>query len=383
MPEETEEAKAKRERKEMEANLTPAQRAALDADRDQRTVFVYQLSVKATEENVFTLFETAGKVRDVRLITDRNTRKSKGFGYIEFYERESIPRAIALSGTVMRGVPVMVKFSEAEKNLAAQQANAQAANVGPMRLYVGNLHPSTTEADLRGLFSPFGDLEAVQIHLESDGSSAGFGFVTYCSADDANMALGQLNGFEVAGMSIKVGMVNDPTEGGGANDSILHGDDTLLGAQGRAQLMARLQSSTSMGGNPMAATSSNAIPLGNPMAPASQAPPSDGLNHDPGVPIAPMPQASILLRNMFDPTTETDPNFDQEIKEDVGEECNRYGSVVHIAVGKNTPGFVYVMFADSAGATNAKNTLAGRWFAGKMISVDYVIEAAYKSKFGL
>ena len=41
--------------------------------------------------------------------------------YIEFYERESIPRAIALSGTVMRGVPVMVKFSEAEKNLAAQQ----------------------------------------------------------------------------------------------------------------------------------------------------------------------------------------------------------------------------------------------------------------------
>merc|ERR1711934_316672 len=146
--------------------------------------------------------------------------------------------------------------------------------------------------------------------------------------------------------------------------------------------MARLQSGTSMGGaNP--ATSTNAIPLGNPMAPsAPQGMASDGLNHDPGVPIAPMPQACILLRNMFDPTTETDPNFDVEIQEDVKEECGRYGTVVHIAVGKNTPGFVYVMFVDSAGATNAKNTLAGRWFAGKMISVDYVIEAAYKSKFG-
>ena len=39
--------------------------------------------------------------------------------------------------------------------------------------------------------------------------------------------------------------------------------------------------------------------------------PNDGLNHDPGVTVAPMPQRCILLRNMFDPKTETDPNFDE------------------------------------------------------------------------
>merc|ERR1719272_456857 len=192
---ENENQKAKRERKEMEENLTPEQRMALDADRDQRTVFVFQLSVKSTDEDVFGLFENAGKVRDVRLITDRNTRKSKGFGYVEFYERDSIPRAIALSGTIMRGIPVMVKFSEAEKNLAAQQANAAAVNtVGPMKLYVGNLHPNVAEGDLRALFSPFGDVESVQIHKDG-----GFGFVHYRNAEEAKMALGQLNGFEVAG----------------------------------------------------------------------------------------------------------------------------------------------------------------------------------------
>merc|ERR1719399_393010 len=75
----------------------------------------------------------------------------------------------------------------------------------------------------------------------------------------------------------------------------------------------------------------------------------DGLNHDPGCTIAPMPQSCILLRNMFDPKTETDPNFDDEIKEDVTEECSKFGRVKHIAVAKNSPGFVFVRFDSQAG----------------------------------
>jgi len=334
--------------------------------------------VKATEENVFSLFENAGKVRDVRLITDRNTRKSKGFGYIEFYERESIPRAIALSGTVMRGVPVMVKFSEAEKNLAAQQANAAAQNVGPMRLYVGNLSPMVSDGDLRAIFSPFGDLDTVQVHKDPNGGDKGFGFVNYKNAEDAKMALDQLNGYEVAGSQIKVGLVNDaPTTG--MSENLLDNDEGMgLNAQSRAQLMARLQGGTdgsNMMGLGMPAMGGMAGGLGAPAVP------NDGLNHDPGVTVAPMPQRCILLRNMFDPKTETDPNFDEDIKEDVGEECSRYGQVEHIAVGKNTPGFVYVKFTDNAGATNAKNTLSGRWFAGKMISVDYLLEGSYELRY--
>eukprot|EP00658_Telonema_sp_P-2_P070046 TRINITY_DN5967_c0_g1_i2.p1 TRINITY_DN5967_c0_g1~~TRINITY_DN5967_c0_g1_i2.p1 ORF type:complete len:379 (+),score=67.57 TRINITY_DN5967_c0_g1_i2:233-1369(+) len=296
-PEETEE---QRKRKDMEASLTTEQRAALDADRDQRTVFVYQLSVKATEEDVFSLFENAGTVHDVRLITDRNTRKSKGFGYIEFENRDSIPRAIALSGTIMRGIPVMVKFSEAEKNLAAQQANAAAANVGPMKLYVGNLHVDVAEGDIRALFSPFGEVDSVQIHKDPNGA-VGFGFVNFKDAEEGRMALGQLNGFEVAGMNIKVGLVSDPEEGG---QSLNDTDEFNVNNQSRAQLMARLQSGgldptallgqmgamgapmmgaqPPMGAPPMGAHPPTGAPPMPPSAPAGAVPPA-GLNSDPGV----------------------------------------------------------------------------------------------------
>merc|ERR1712196_570355 len=96
-----------------------------------------------------------------------------------------------------------------------------------------------------------------------------------------------------------------------------------------------------------------------PPAATNTAPPNDGLNHDPGCTIAPMPQSCILLRNMFDPKTETDVNFDQDIKEDVTEECSKFGRVKHIAVTKNSPGFVFVRFDSPQAASGAKNSLAG------------------------
>ena len=90
---------------EREALLTQAQRTQLDDDNDRelRTIFVTQLSVKSSDDDVFDLFETVGRVRDVRLITDIKG-KSKGMGYVEFYNPESVPKSLALTGTVMRGV---------------------------------------------------------------------------------------------------------------------------------------------------------------------------------------------------------------------------------------------------------------------------------------
>ena len=58
-----------------------------ELDRDIRTVFAYNLNLKAEEKDLFQFFSTAGKVLDVRIISDRNTRRSKGFAYIEYARR--------------------------------------------------------------------------------------------------------------------------------------------------------------------------------------------------------------------------------------------------------------------------------------------------------
>ena len=45
-----------------------------------------------------------------------------------------------------------------------------------------------------------------------------------------------------------------------------------------------------------------------------------------------------MIRNMFDPAEEGDGDWDQEIREDVMEECGKFGTVVHCHVEKVKPG---------------------------------------------
>lgn len=77
--------------------------------------------------------------------------------YIEFYDAMSVPMAIALSGQLLLNQPVMVKPSEAEKNLVQSTTvvpGVAGGFIGPYsggarRLYVGNLHFNMTEDQLR------------------------------------------------------------------------------------------------------------------------------------------------------------------------------------------------------------------------------------------
>lgn len=63
----------------------------------------------------------------------------------------SVPMAIALSGQLLLGQPVMVKPSEAEKNLAQSNSTATGAvgAAAARKIYVGNLTLSITEDQLR------------------------------------------------------------------------------------------------------------------------------------------------------------------------------------------------------------------------------------------
>jgi len=69
----------------------------------------------------------------------------------------SVPMAIALSGQLLLGQPVMVKPSEAEKNLVQSTATTGSSVTGPYgptdrKLYVGNLHFNMTEQQLRQVY---------------------------------------------------------------------------------------------------------------------------------------------------------------------------------------------------------------------------------------
>ncbi|CAN0878819.1 RNA-binding protein 39 [Linum grandiflorum] len=329
---------------------------------------------------------------------DRNSRRSKGVGYIEFYDVMSVPMAIALSGQPLRNVPVMVKPSEAEKNLVQSTAGAvmgPGGGIGPYsggarRLYVGNLHFNITEDQLRQVFEPFGAVELVQLPLDETGQCKGFGFVQFARLEDARNAL-NLNGqVEIAGRPIKVSSVTDQTgqEGATGDFDDDEGGGLALNARSRAMLMQKLDRSGTASSIAGSLGTLPGPPAGIPQGVASLLPPGlpgSGLQLPvaaiPALDPVGVPSECLLLKNMFDPQSEMEDDFDLDIKSDVQEECSKYGALTHIFVDKNSMGFVYLRFENTKAAMEAQRALHGRWFAGKMITATYMVPQAYEEKF--
>jgi RNA-binding protein 23/39 len=85
--------------------------------------------------------------------------------------------------------------------------------------------------------------------------------------------------------------------------------------------------------------------------------------------------------NIFDYREEGD-SWIKDLEEDVKAECEeKYGKVVHIAIDPNTQGDIYIKFERVSGGENAIRGLNGRFFAGRQVSAQPVVDAVYSSLF--
>lgn len=80
-----------------------------------RSIFVGNLAFKASQEELRNLFSPFGEVRSVRIMTDRATRRPRGFGFVEM-DRKAADKAIkALDGTEFHGRKLRVNIGSERK----------------------------------------------------------------------------------------------------------------------------------------------------------------------------------------------------------------------------------------------------------------------------
>ena len=107
------------------------------------------------------------------------------------------------------------------------------------KLFVGGLSWGTTDEDLHGAFSRFGEIaEAKVITDRETGRSRGFGFVTFANDESAVTAISEMNGAELDGRTIKVNEAEDKGfrsggEGGGGGRGPRGGGGYKGGGGGR------------------------------------------------------------------------------------------------------------------------------------------------------
>ena len=84
------------------------------------------------------------------------------------------------------------------------------------KLYVGNLPYGATEATLRELFAPLGEVTSATIITDRDsGRSKGFGFVEMATEAAAQQAIAQVNGKSMDERQITVAEARPQADRGG------------------------------------------------------------------------------------------------------------------------------------------------------------------------
>lgn len=434
--------------RDRDRSLSPADAVS----RDRRTVFVQQLAARLRTHELVDFFEQAGPVRDASIVKDKVSGRSKGVAYVEFKDVDSVPKAINLTGEKLLGIPVIVQFTESEKNRQAQiqleaqnalnaensnvnddesvnrgvmaypnnlmAANAQAGMVGnaqrnqgppECRIYVGNINFDLNEPDIQPLFEGFGTIQYIHIQRDPTGKSKGFGFIQYTTEESAKTARERMNGFSLLGRPLRVGRGGDRSQG--RNNMVGNGLGPMQGFPGSSMpgnmsYAGRGGSGVGGGEGPFTTnasvlddtevsgiTYSNSIRdnlMRNLMRKDDNLVPDTSSASATPPPPAPVPQKLsnvpinsryVLIQNMFDPSEESGDTWVQELEEDVKEECeDKYGKVVHVAVDPASKGEVYLKFADEKSAENAVNGLDGRFFGGKKLSAQPLIEMMYAIK---
>ena len=76
-------------------------------------IYVGNLPFSATEVEIRELFGKHGTVRDFNMITDRDTGRPRGFGFLEMDDSEATAAISALNGTEMGGRAITVNEARA------------------------------------------------------------------------------------------------------------------------------------------------------------------------------------------------------------------------------------------------------------------------------
>ena len=79
-------------------------------------LFVGSLPFASTDEDLKSFFEVAGTVTSARIVTDRETSRSRGFGFVEMSSPEEAQKAIEeLDGKEMGGRNIFVSEAKDQR----------------------------------------------------------------------------------------------------------------------------------------------------------------------------------------------------------------------------------------------------------------------------
>ncbi|XP_063595593.1 ELAV-like protein 1 isoform X7 [Penaeus vannamei] len=173
-------------------------------EESKTNLIVNYLPQNMTQEEIRSLFSSIGELESCKLIRDKVTGQSLGYGFVNYVRQDDAERAInQLNGLRLQNKTIKVSYARPSSE-AIKGAN----------LYVSGLPKSMTQQDLEGMFRAYGSIITSRILCDNiTGLSKGVGFIRFDQRIEAERAIQKLNGTipDGAAEPITVKFANNPS----------------------------------------------------------------------------------------------------------------------------------------------------------------------------
>jgi len=161
------------------------------------SLYVGDLDFSVTDSQLYDLFNQAGQVVSVRVCRDMSTRRSLGYGYVNYNNPQDAARALdLLNFTPLNGKTIRVMYSHRDPSIRKS---------GAANIFIKNLDKAIDNKALHDTFSTFGNILSCKIATDPSGQSKGYGFVQFENDESAQNAIDKLNGMLINDKQVYVG----------------------------------------------------------------------------------------------------------------------------------------------------------------------------------
>ncbi|KZV33998.1 hypothetical protein F511_02771 [Dorcoceras hygrometricum] len=193
----------------------------------EHSIFVGDLAPDVTDYLLQETFRVSyPSVRGAKVVTDPNTGRSKGYGFVKFADEMERNRAmVEMNGIYCSTRPMRISAATPKKTTAAvpQQIAAKAVYPTPIytasvqtlpvdndinntTVFVGNLDHNVSEEELRQMFLQFGEIVYVKIP-----ASKGCGFVQFTARASAEESIQSMQGAVIGQQVVRLSWGRSPT----------------------------------------------------------------------------------------------------------------------------------------------------------------------------
>ena len=218
-----------RERKRGQGDTMASASSGGDKSDGPRTLWMGDLAYWMDETILLSLFANTGEVLSAKIIRNKMTGYSEGYGFIEFASNFAAQKVLqTYNGAPIPGTDQFFRLNWASHSSRGGSGAGSHSSGGKEEsdnsehsVFVGDLSPEVTDFALQEFFRQFyPSVKSARVVTDPvTGRPKGYGFVRFISEADRDKAMVEMSGQVVGSRPIRVSLATPKRSGGGGGSS--------------------------------------------------------------------------------------------------------------------------------------------------------------------